>query len=131
VLDFNNAELCKSLSRLILRGVSYEQKWVELLIKMSHLTDSHPEIIAYFINKEDWLHNANILDYLFALPTELFLSAFLDSVSYPQLCRLVLTKSAKPREELLLSVIVERASQTNPVDLDVVSLIFQQEEVRW
>lgn len=33
--------------------------------------------------------------------------------------------------ELLLEVIVEQASTENQVDLDVVSLIFQQGEVRW
>ena len=32
---------------------------------------------------------------------------------------------------MLLEAIVTRASDTNPVDLDVVSLIFQQEPVRW
>jgi hypothetical protein len=52
-------------------------------------------------------------------------------VAYSSLSKLALTPSAKPRIDMLLEAIVERASDLNPVDLDVVSLIFQQEPVRW
>ena len=40
-IDFTNQELCKSLTRLILKGVPFEHKWAELLIKMSDNTLSH------------------------------------------------------------------------------------------
>jgi hypothetical protein len=67
VTDFGNTDLCKSLTKLILRGVPYEQKWVELLIRMSPRTENHQEIISYFIDQEDWLNNPQILDYLSSL----------------------------------------------------------------
>jgi hypothetical protein len=44
---------------------------------------------------------------------------------------MVLTPTAKPRLDILLETIIDRASDKNPVDLDVISLIFQQREVRW
>jgi hypothetical protein len=55
-LDFNNKELCKSLTLLILKGVPYEDKWAELLIKMVGNTLQHKEIIGYFIDHQ-WLGN--------------------------------------------------------------------------
>ena len=44
---------------------------------------------------------------------------------------MVLSPSARPRIDMLLEAIVDRASDLNPVDLDVISLIFQQKEIRW
>ena len=39
--DLGNPHLCRSLSRLILKGVPYELKWAELLIKMSVMNNCH------------------------------------------------------------------------------------------
>jgi hypothetical protein len=36
--DLSNPDLCKSLTRLILKGVPYQAKWAELLIRMSPRT---------------------------------------------------------------------------------------------
>ena len=66
-----------------------------------------------------------------AFPDQFFQNTFLNCISYSQLSRLVTKKTSKPRLELLLEVIVEKASEANQVDLDVVGLIFQQPEVRW
>jgi hypothetical protein len=41
VIDLANAELCQSLTGLILRVVEYESRWAELLIKMSAKTQRH------------------------------------------------------------------------------------------
>lgn len=65
-LDFNNTQICKALTRLILNGVPYEHKWVELLIKITNKTQSHREIINYFIS-ENWISNQNILQFLSTL----------------------------------------------------------------
>lgn len=115
----------------MLRVVGYESRWAELLIKMSPKTQAHEDIAKYFLASDEWLSNNSILDYVANLPDQFFHSTFLNLVSYAQLCKLVTKKSAKPRLELLLEVIVEKASEVNQVDLDVVGLIFQQEEVRW
>lgn len=99
-LDFNNKELCKSLTGLILKGVPYEAKWAELLIIMASNTLSHKEIMGYFIEK-DWLNNEAILKYLADLPDDLY-DHFLNVASFSSLCKLVLLPSSKPRIDLLL-----------------------------
>ena len=55
----------------------------------------------------------------------------LGNISYQQLCKLVLTPNSKSRQEMLLEVVVERASPGVPFDLDVLSSLFQQQEVTW
>lgn len=97
MIDLSNAELCQSLTRLVLRVVSYESRWAELLIKMSPKTLAHEEIAKYFLVSDEWLSNNTILEYVANLPDQFFHSAFLSLVSYPQLCKLVTKKSAKPR----------------------------------
>ena len=54
-MDLSDVQLCGALSNLILKVVAYERPLTHLLIKMSHRTESHPDIIKYFIGQADWL----------------------------------------------------------------------------
>lgn len=40
-MDLNNVELCSALCRLIVRGVPYQNKWANLLIKVANIIDGH------------------------------------------------------------------------------------------
>ena len=93
---------------------------------MTPKTEAHEDIIDYFVSQADWLSNQSILDYIASLPDEIYVNSFLSQLSYGHLCKMVLSASAKPRLDMLLEVIVDRASDLNPVNLDVISLIFQQ-----
>jgi hypothetical protein len=64
---------------------------------MSQRSLAHEDILAYFTQHDDWLQNNIILEYVASLTDEQFSSYFLSSVSYPLLCRYVLTTSAKIR----------------------------------
>jgi hypothetical protein len=130
-IDPSNAELCQSLTGLILRVVEYEPRWTELLIRMSSKTQRHEEIARYFLAGDDWLQNTTIVGYVDDFPEPFFEGTFLPLLSYKQLCALATRKCSGTRLELLLEVIVEKASAECQVDLDVVGLIFRQEEVRW
>lgn len=105
-IDLTNAELCANLTKLILRVVDYEPRWAELLIRMAPKTQSHEEIIKYFLSNEGWLENSIILDYIADFTDAFFEGTFLPLLSYPQLCKLVTKRNSPNRLELLLEVIV-------------------------
>jgi hypothetical protein len=98
---------------------------------MSPKTQRHEEIARYFLTGEDWLQNATILAYVDDFSDVFFENTFLPLLSYRQLCSLATRRCSRTRVELLLEVIVEQASVECQVDLDVVGLIFRQEEVHW
>jgi hypothetical protein len=54
-IDLSNAELCQSLTGLILRVVDFQPRWAELLIRMSSKTQRHEEITRYFLTGDEWL----------------------------------------------------------------------------
>lgn len=129
--DLSNAELCQSLTGLILRAVDCQPQWSELLIRMAPKTQRHEEIVRYFLAGEDWLQHPAILAYVDEFPDAFFEGTFLPLLSYRQLCALAARRCPPARTELLLEVIVAQASAECQVELDVVGLIFRQEEVRW
>ena len=130
-MDVGDSQLCHALSNLILKVIPYDRSLTHLLIKMVHRTEIHPQIIKYFVGQQDWLQDEIILGYVAALSEDVFTDCFLTHNSYSQLCRLVLTTHLQPRANCLLEVIVDRCNQDNPVDLDVISLMFRVDEVRW
>jgi hypothetical protein len=62
--------------------------------------------VKYFTNKDDWLENSVILEYIASFSDQFFQNTFLNLISYHQLSKLVTKKNSKARIELLLEVIV-------------------------